>query len=152
MNGFVLTACQRKGGVGRSTLLYNLAGALAKRGLRTLLVDLDPQASVTQICLGPEIVDTLPAHRSIVSLIDDALFGTVEAITQPAGIPGVDLIPGSNALARFNHPEPEKTGALQFSLQECSPMSGASTTRSCATLRQAWRRCRGCRRWRRMLP
>ncbi|MBV8382958.1 MAG: ParA family protein, partial [Planctomycetaceae bacterium] len=44
MKGFVLTACQRKGGVGRSTLLYNLAGSLAKRGLRVLLVDLDPQA------------------------------------------------------------------------------------------------------------
>jgi chromosome partitioning protein len=118
MSGFVLTACQRKGGVGRSTLLYNLAGALAKRGLRTLLVDLDPQASVTQICLGPEIVDTLPVHRSIVSLIDDAFFGTIKSITQPAGIPGVDLIPGSNLLARFNHPEPEKTGPLQHTLRE----------------------------------
>ena len=59
MSGFILTACQRKGGIGRSTLLYNLAGAMSKRGLRTLLVDLDPQASITQICLGPEVVDTL---------------------------------------------------------------------------------------------
>src|SRR3954454_23434082 len=101
MNGFVLTACQRKGGVGRSTLLYNLAGAMAKRGLRVLLVDLDPQASVTQICLSPEIVDTLPVHRSVVSLVDDALFGTVEGITVASGIPGVDLVPGSNALSRF---------------------------------------------------
>ena len=118
MNGFVLTACQRKGGVGRSTLLFNLAGALAKRGLRTLLVDLDPQASITQICLGPEIVDTLPLHRSVVALVDDAIFGTVAGITQPSGIPGVDLVPGSNALSRFNHPEPEKTGLLQDSLRD----------------------------------
>jgi chromosome partitioning protein len=118
MNGFVLTACQRKGGVGRSTLLYNLAGSLAKRGLRTLLLDLDPQASITQICLGPEVVDTLPVHRSVVSLVDDSLFGTVEGITVPSGIPGVDLVPGSNALARFNHPEPEKTGSLQDSLRD----------------------------------
>src|SRR5262249_41631696 len=118
MKGFVLTACQRKGGVGRSTLLYNLAGALAKRGLKTLLVDLDPQASISQICLGPEIIDTLPAHRSVVSLVDDALFGTVEGITQPSGIPGVDLVPGSNALSRFNHPEPEKTGTLQDALRD----------------------------------
>jgi chromosome partitioning protein len=118
MNGFVLTACQRKGGVGRSTLLYNLAGSLAKRGLRTLLIDLDPQASVTQICLGPEIVDSLPAHRSVVSLIDDAMFGAVETITVPSGIPGVDLVPGSNSLARFNFPEPEKTGPLQDTLRD----------------------------------
>ncbi|MFO0951198.1 MAG: ParA family protein [Isosphaeraceae bacterium] len=118
MKGFVLTACQRKGGVGRSTLLYNLAGAFAKRGLKTLLLDLDPQASISQICLGPEIVDTLPAHRSVVSLVDDALFGTLEGIVQPSGIPGVDLVPGSNSLSRFNHPEPEKTGALQDALRD----------------------------------
>lgn len=118
MKGFILTACQRKGGVGRSTLLYNLAGALAKRGLKTLILDLDPQASISQICLGPEIVDTLPAHQSIVSLLDDALFGTVESVTKPSGIAGVDLVPGSNALTRFNHPVPEETGGFQDSLKE----------------------------------
>ena len=32
MDGFTLTVTQRKGGVGRSTLLYNLAGSMAKRG------------------------------------------------------------------------------------------------------------------------
>lgn len=118
MKGFVLTACQRKGGVGRSTLLYNLAGALARRGLKTLILDLDPQASISQICLGPEIVDTLPAHQSIVSLLDDAYFGTVESIVKPSGIPGVDLVPGSNALTKFNHPVPEETGGFQDSLRE----------------------------------
>jgi chromosome partitioning protein len=118
MDGFVLTVCQRKGGVGRSTLFFNLAGALARRGLRALIVDLDPQASISQICLGPEVVDTLPPGRSVVSLLDDASFATVGAIIQPSGIPGVDLIPGSNSLARFNHPEPEKTGPFQDALKD----------------------------------
>jgi chromosome partitioning protein len=118
MKGFVLTACQRKGGVGRSTLLYNLAGALAKRGLRVLLVDLDPQASISQIILSPEAVDVLPASRSIVGLLGDDYFGSARSIIQPAGIPGVDLIPGSNSLSRFNFPEPEKTGELQDSLRD----------------------------------
>lgn len=118
MKGFVLTACQRKGGVGRSTFLYNLAGALAKRGLRVLLVDLDPQASITQIVLSPEAVDALPVNRSIVALLGDDYFGSARSIIQPAGIQGVDLIPGSNALARFNFPEPEKTGSLQDALKD----------------------------------
>jgi chromosome partitioning protein len=118
MKGFVLTACQRKGGVGRSTLLYNLAGALAKRGLKTLLIDLDPQASISQIILSPESVDALPVNRSVVALLGDDYFGSARSLIQPAGIPGVDLVPGSNALSRFNFPEPEKTGALQDSLRD----------------------------------
>src|SRR3954451_19815253 len=105
MKGFVLAACQRKGGVGRSTLLYNLAGALSKRGLRTLLVDLDPQASVTQICLGPEAIDALPPARTVVALVGDEFFGPPAALVQPTDVPGVALIPGSNTLSRFNHPE-----------------------------------------------
>ena len=118
MDGFVLTACQREGGVGRSTLLYNLAGALAKRGLRVLVVDGDPQASIAQICLGPEAVDTLPPARTIVALLGENFFGTAGDVAVPTDIPGVSLVPGSNALARFNHPEPEKTGDLQDSLKE----------------------------------
>jgi chromosome partitioning protein len=118
MKGFTLTVVQRKGGVGRSTLLYNLAGALAKRGLRILMVDFDPQGSITQIALGPEAMDVLPVNRSIVALLGDDYFGSARSIIRPAGIPNVDLIPGSNALARFNHPEPERTGELQDSLRE----------------------------------
>jgi chromosome partitioning protein len=114
---FVLTAAQRKGGVGRSTLLYNLAGALAKRALRVLIVDGDPQASVTQLCLGPESTDTIRPDRSIVRLLGDEFFGSAADVAVESGVPGVRLVPGSNALARFNHAEPEKTGDLQDALK-----------------------------------
>jgi len=118
MDGFVLTVCQRKGGVGRSTLLFNVAGSLAKRGLKTLIVDLDPQASITQICLSPEAVDLLPPARTVVGLLGDEFIGSAAGIIQATDIPGVDIIPGSNALARFNHPEPEKTGDFQDALKD----------------------------------
>lgn len=118
MDGFVLTACQRKGGVGRSTLLYNLAGALAQRGKRVLMVDLDPQASITQIVLGPEAVDTMPAARTVVALVDEGSLAATASLVVPTEVPGVELLPGSNALARFNHPEPERAGWLQDALRD----------------------------------
>jgi chromosome partitioning related protein ParA len=41
-------ALNSKGGVGKTTLLANLGGLLADMGARTLLVDADPQPSLTK--------------------------------------------------------------------------------------------------------
>jgi len=47
----VIAVVGRKGGAGKTTTVFNLAGALAARELRVLMVDLDPQASLTGILL-----------------------------------------------------------------------------------------------------
>ena len=50
----------QKGGVGKSTITCNLAAISAARGLKTLVIDLDPQCNATQYLLSSS--DTLAEH------------------------------------------------------------------------------------------
>ncbi|CAK0776172.1 hypothetical protein CCP2SC5_710005 [Azospirillaceae bacterium] len=49
---FVITVGNRKGGTGKTTTAVNIAGEVAARGLRTLLIDLDTQGHAG-IGVGP---------------------------------------------------------------------------------------------------
>lgn len=43
----IITFCNHKGGVGKTTSVANIGGILASKGFRTLLIDLDPQSNLT---------------------------------------------------------------------------------------------------------
>ncbi len=61
----IICIVNRKGGSGKTTTTFNLAGALAERGCRVLVVDLDPQASfsrsLTTNGAGPKLSNVLMA-------------------------------------------------------------------------------------------
>lgn len=68
----------QKGGVGKSTITCNLAAISAAQGLRTLVIDLDPQGNSTHYLLGDSIAEDAP---TLAELFEQTL--TIRFETRP---------------------------------------------------------------------
>lgn len=103
----IITALNQKGGVGKTSCTHHLAGTLALMGRRVLLVDNDPQASLTQGFWGPVATSQLDPAATIAALYaGDAPFP--DQVIRPTGIEGVDLVPGSRVATDYNVPRPQE--------------------------------------------
>jgi chromosome partitioning protein len=98
-----ITLLNQKGGVGKTSTCYHLAGTLAQLGRRVLLVDNDPQASLTQGFLGPQATRQLEPAETIAAAY--ALEAIPDQVIRPAGVAGVDLLAGSRHAASYNVPD-----------------------------------------------
>src|SRR5215218_1516033 len=114
----VVTMLNQKGGVGKTSTCHHLAGTLAKAGRRVLLVDNDPQASLTQGFWGPEAMRAIAPGGSVAALYDPDSLPIPEAIVRPTGIEGVSIVPGSGHLTRYNQLPPELWAESERGIRE----------------------------------
>jgi len=137
--GRVIAVANQKGGVAKTTTVGSLGAAFALRGLRVLLVDLDPQSSLTfSLGIDPEVVEF-----SIADVVrGDVALSTSRLRTSE----GMDLVPSTIDLLAAEAmllPVPQREFVIRRSLEEvlstydvvlldCSPSLGLLTLNALA--------------------
>lgn len=85
----IIAVANQKGGVGKTTSTINLGAALAERGLRVLLIDLDPQGALA-LGLG---INPYNLENTLYDVMIDHKVRMDQVILHPK--PGLDLVPSN---------------------------------------------------------
>jgi len=97
----VVATLSLKGGVGKTTAALGLAGAAQVHGVRTLVVDLDPQANATVA------LDAGATTASVADVLDEPTRTVLRRSITPSGWgDGVDVLVGAEQTERHNRPDP----------------------------------------------
>lgn len=102
--GKVISFINQKGGVGKTTMCFNSAFALAQKGKKVLTIDLDPQANLTMLF---EAKNDYNLHHLLINSVKELKLIHVPAMLSDIlhyskGSALVDLIPGGQELSGFD--------------------------------------------------
>jgi len=91
----IIAIVNQKGGVGKTTTAVNLAACLAASEVKTLLIDMDPQANASK-GLGFSVKDP---EQTIYSAIVSEEGRVIEDIIKKTDLPFLEIVPSSSDLA-----------------------------------------------------
>ncbi len=92
----IIAITNQKGGVGKTTTAINLSAALATKGFRTLLIDVDPQANSSM-----SFVDVHALEGSMYEVLAEDDVSLSEILLEAEKVPNLYLAPSSIALAKI---------------------------------------------------
>ena len=114
----IIAIANQKGGVGKTTTTASLATELAILGHRTLIIDADPQANATRFFLTPDAVTTCLSNVLLSNVQHKPSSIRDERLTTV--IEGLDIIPATISLAKFEREPAVAMKALRSALREVS--------------------------------
>ncbi|HAU0311392.1 TPA: ParA family protein [Legionella pneumophila] len=99
----ILCTYMQKGGVYKTTTSYNRGRVLALNGIKTLLIGLDPECSITDIMVPQQELNRLDEFEQAKGLYHFFAEGArVDEIIRGTSIPTLDFIPETHDLVKLN--------------------------------------------------
>src|SRR5688500_3534652 len=91
----IIAITNQKGGVGKTTTAINLAAALASKGVRTLVVDMDPQANSSM-----SFLDIHELKQSVYDALTEPHIHLSDIIQPAEKVENLSIAPSTIALAK----------------------------------------------------